>query len=35
MAANRAGAALNGAAFGVVLVSLGSLVLWLVSLSYA
>jgi hypothetical protein len=34
MAANRAEAALNGAALGVVLVSLGLLVLWFLLLSY-
>jgi hypothetical protein len=35
MPANRAGAALDGAALGVVFASLVLLVLWLVSLSYA
>jgi hypothetical protein len=35
MAANRAEAAVNGAALGVVFISLGLLTLWLVSLSYS
>ena len=34
MATNRAEAAVNGAALGVVLVSLGVLVLWLLLLTY-